>query len=129
MIGPVHQFKLSDIQPHLNGLAKALKGASGPTHTVGDVLRLVAREQAQLWLSDGALIITEVCDEPLARVLNVWVATGELDPVLELSDRVEEWARENGCKYMTLVGRRGWLPVLRSRGWQNPQLLLEKELT
>jgi hypothetical protein len=128
VIGPTHNFRLSEIQHLLPKVDDALNSGGGRTHSVGDVLRKVYDGMAQLWYSDTGLLVTEVCDEPKARVLHVWIAAGELEPVLALADRVEEWARDNGCRYMSLSGRTGWLRVLRERGWGSPILHLTKEL-
>lgn len=107
---------------HLAGIEAALDRA-GRTHSLGDVIRQVIAGQAQIWETDGALIVTEIHEAPRARVLHFWVATGELDAVVALSEVVLEWGARNGCSQATLAGRKGWERVLAGAGW-SPRLTL-----
>lgn len=104
------------------GLEKALSLAGG-THTMRDLLAQLDRNEARLWVRDGAAIVTEIQQTPQMRVCHFWLAAGDLDSVVALSRDILEWAREIGCKRATLAGRRGWERVLAGEGW-SPELVL-----
>jgi hypothetical protein len=112
---------------HLAGLVEALE-RGGSTHAVEDVLREIEKGEAQLWEADGALIVTEIHDTPRKRLLHFWIATGELEPVIALSHRALEWAKEQGCTQATLAGRKGWEKALASEGWSPTLILMSREV-
>lgn len=115
------------IQHFLPGLAEALERGGG-THTVEDLIRQIAEGDAQLhWLRNSA-IVTEINDTPRKRVCHFWLATGDLDDVLALSEMVLEWAKRMGCTQATLAGRRGWERVLASEGWTPALTLMQREI-
>ena len=107
---------------HIAGLEKALVH-SGATHTLRDVLDKIVSGDAQAWESEGAVLITELRETPQMRVLHFWLAAGELEDVISLSEKVIEWGRGVGCKRASLSGRRGWEKVLAPVGW-TPELVL-----
>jgi hypothetical protein len=100
----------------------------GNTHTVEDVLAEIERGDAQLWIDDGALIITKVEQYPQARVLSFWLAAGELEPVKALRKRAMEWGKSRGCDRAVLVGRRGWLRALKDTEWRETLAVMEATL-
>lgn len=105
---------------HLAGLEEALQRGGG-THDLSHVLAAVQRGDAQLWLDslDGdAVIVTEVHCAPNEKELHFWLASGTLDSVIALSNKVMEWGRERGCTVATLSGRRGWIKALAPEGWE-----------
>jgi hypothetical protein len=111
-----------------NGLDAAL-GYAGGTHTLGDVLSAVLDGRATLHETEGAAIVTEFIEYPRRRVLNFWLATGALGPVIELSRRVMEWGKGEGCAEAVFLGRRGWVKALEGEGWtQEPMVLMSRQL-
>lgn len=111
---------------HLDKLERAIERDGG--YTLGDVLRAVQEERAQWWESDGAVIVSQVHDEPRRRVVHLWFAAGDLEEVIQLSGRVQDWARSIGCTRATLTGRKGWMRVLESEGWGYEQTLMGREI-
>ena len=107
---------------HIAGLEKALVH-SGGTHTLRDVAEQIERGKAQYWTEGNAAIVTEIREEPQMNVLHFWLATGELEEVIALSEKVIDWGRDMGCEGASLTGRKGWEKVLATRGWE-PQLVL-----
>lgn len=101
---------------HLEGIENALKH-SGGTHALNHVLAAVHEGRAQMWIDGDSVIVTEVNDTPLERVLHFWLAAGALDEVLPLSNKVLEWGRALGCTVATLQGRKGWSRALLKEGW------------
>jgi len=112
----------------LDGIEKALAYA-GDTHTVGEVLSMVANGQAQMWVAENALIVTEVHTYPRHQAVHFWLAAGELDAVIELSHEVLRQAKDAGITRATLMGRKGWVRALADEGWKPSKLVaMEKEL-
>ena len=109
------------------GLEEALR-RGGDTHTVEDVLDQLSMGEARLFENEDALIVVEIHDSPCKRVLHFWLATGELEAVVELSREVLAWAKEWGCKEATLAGRRGWEKVLASEGWAPMLTVMRREI-
>lgn len=109
------------------GLERALF-YSGGTHTMADVANAIESGEAKLWVGEGSAIVTQLFDEPQMRVCHFWLAAGELEPVIALSNRVLEWAKENGCARATLAGRRGWTKALASGGWKEDLVLMGREV-
>lgn len=112
---------------HEAGIRKALANGGG-THGFEDVLQQIADGDAQLWLEQDAVIVTEIHQTPRKRVLHFWLATGELEAVIRLSDKAEGWGRSMGCTLSTIAGRKGWEKVLQKRGWFPMLTLMGKEL-
>ena len=108
------------------GLRKALERGGG--HTLEDVARLIRDGQAQLWAEDEAVLVTQIIDTPQRRELHFWLATGALDKVVDLSNRVLDWGRDNGCEHATLSGRRGWVKALSGEGWTEELVLMGRPI-
>lgn len=112
---------------HLEGLDQALEYDGN--HTLGDVLRKILAGEAQLWEEDDAVIVTEIQQYPQARTVHFWLAAGDLDAVVKLSQRVMAWAKEDlHCTKATLAGRKGWERALASEGWEPKVRIMGREL-
>jgi hypothetical protein len=102
----------------------------GDTHSVADVADAVVRGDAQLWKNDRGIVITEIRHTPKYDTLHFWLAAGEKDATLQLMREAESWARTQGIRKLSAVGRKGWVRVLRNDGWTPSALvLLEKDLS
>ena len=112
-------------QQHAPGVEEALRRCGDP-QTIEDVVAEIARGHAQIWGDERALLVTQVA----GTYLHFWIATGELHATIEWSHRAMEWARTHyGCTKSTLTGRRGWLRALKSEGWREQAILLERDIT
>lgn len=111
----------------IDKLRHALELAGG-THTIDDVWEQVREGSAQLWVEEGACLVTEVQDTPRKRVLRFWLAAGELEPTIALSRKVLAWGKEQGCDMASLTGRRGWDKVLREEGWSPSLTVMTREV-
>jgi hypothetical protein len=102
---------------------------SGHSHTYDDVLAMVEAGKAQAWFGATSIIITEIVLEPQFKVLNYFLAGGNLAELEAMLPLVEAWGREHGCKKATLVGRKGWeRTFLKRQGWTNGLVVLDKNL-
>jgi hypothetical protein len=112
----------------LDQLQKALD-LGGNTHDMGDVAQAIECGEAKLWATEKALILTEVDEYPQRRVANVWLASGDLTEILQMAPAIYDWAREQGCDTITLLGRKGWAKALVADGWSKSKMvLMEKKL-
>lgn len=109
-------------------VAAALEYAED-THTLEDVFMSVLAGHRQFWPGERSAIVTEVQQFPQKKVMHFFLAGGELEELNQMQRAIEPWAREQGCKSITLAGRRGWLrSFLREEGYQPKWTIMSKEL-
>lgn len=118
-----------DIRHFLPDIRKALEHMD--MNSVRDVVQAIQANHAQLWAKDDGLVVTEVDDKPRCRILRFWIAAGDLDDVLTLTDDIYEWGRYIGCDRATSLCRKGWARVMEKDGWtpRDDLVFLEKDLT
>ena len=75
----------------------------------------VASGKAQFWPGKGCAIVTEVKQYPLKRILNVWLAGGDLEELKVMSHFVRSYAEQMYCDAMMIQGRPGWHKVFPQR--------------
>lgn len=76
---------------------------------------------AQIWsgafrifASENAIIAVELKQYPTGAIeLHGMFAAGDLDEIVPLIGRAEEWGRTMGCTYATISSRPGWARVMR----------------
>jgi hypothetical protein len=83
----------------------------------------------QLWLIwDGtcrAAIVTEI----IRGVCFIWALGGDgMKGWLHLHHRLEQWARDQGCRSMQMWGRPGWTRALDAFGYRRTLVVMNKEL-
>jgi hypothetical protein len=105
----------------------ALRYAGG-THTFEDVADNIRAGRMQLWPTQRGCAVTEIVVYPQKKVLNVFLAAGDMDQVLDGIDAVAAWGSAQGCTAMTMSGRTGWKRVLGARGWEPTMITMEKEI-
>jgi hypothetical protein len=84
-----------------------------------DILELLARDQAQLWIAwvDGAVaaaMVSEILDHPRSRECVVLVVGGRNmhNWVGDWLETIAAYARHNGCSLLSASGRQGWQRVI-----------------
>jgi len=105
----------------------ALEYANG-THIYQDIVDAVAVGNMQLWPSTRGCIVTEIVVYPRKKVLNVFLAGGDLDQILDMNDAVAAWALAQGCESATMTGRFGWKKPLMAEGWEPLYATYKKDL-
>ena len=88
-------------------IADALEYAGG-SHTVEDVAVAVATGKAVFFPLIKSCMIVEIIDYPKKAMCRIWLAGGDLDELMQAEGSVCEWAKQNGCAGMEIVGRKGW---------------------
>lgn len=115
-------------------LQRALDHA-GNTHTLEDVADALEAGKAQLWVSESgeSVAVTEVIKYPQKTATRIWLAAGYLEEVVEISERVVDWAKSKGHDFVVILGRRGWERAgkrmnLDQRGWAAGPSTFKREL-
>lgn len=101
---------------------------SGGTHLFEDVKQAILEGRMQLWPAPNSCAVTEIVEYARKKVINVFLAAGQMDEVMDGIESVAEWGRQQGCQSMTLSGRKGWERVLDRRGFRPVMTVMEKEL-
>jgi hypothetical protein len=104
-----------------------------PRFELDDILADIEQERAQLWaIGDWggyvqALIVTRLLWYPRCCALEVHLCGGlDMDRWIHLLDDLEQHARNLGCRFVEVRGRRGWERVLPGYGFRG--IALAKEL-
>jgi len=102
---------------------------AGNTHTLADIKDALDRREMQAWVKGDSFAITSVHQAPRKKILNVFLAVGELEDVLSLEPQIEDFARSEGCDFIEAIARPGWRRSAARRGWKSKQEIYRKELT
>ena len=101
---------------------------SGGTHVFADIVAGCVSGNMQLWPAERACMVTELVVFPQKKVVNVFLAGGDLDQIEDMQESIAQWARQQGCTAATISGRPGWTKVLKSTGWKPLHVTLSREL-
>ena len=118
---------MTELERCRNWICSAL-AYSGGTHTYEDVAEAILDHRMQFWPAPKGCLVTEIVDFPRKRVLNVFIAAGEMRQILDMADDVTAWAKAVGCTGLTIHGRRGWERVFARQGWRPLHTCLTKEI-
>lgn len=115
-------------------LLPAIERTNG-THTEDDVLSGLITGQFKLWPLERSAGITEFViyqdmlrGVPRMKVLNVFLAGGDLAEIVAYTPVLESFGIKNGCSRMTFGGRPGWEPVMSEHGYKRGGVFLYKDL-
>jgi hypothetical protein len=97
-------------------IAKALH-AAGDLLMIDDLRALAIARRVQWWGDERVAIATEVLTYPRRKILNCFMAAGELGAIFDLQDDVVGFAREHGCSHMIAHGRPAWGRIGAASGW------------
>ena len=120
----VYESELDRCRPWIEA---ALEYCNG-THEFEDVCQSVAAGRMQLWPAERGCIVTEIVVYPRKKVLNVFLAGGELDQILDMYEAVKSWALSHACETATMTGRFGWKKPLLAEGWKPLYATYKKDL-
>src|SRR5262245_55054014 len=89
---------------------------SGGLHDAADVLHELQTDNTKFWrASPNSFLVGEIVTYPRRRILNYWLAGGDLKEVLAFSEEYKPLARAAGCDAVFLTGRPGWERVLAAK--------------
>ncbi len=127
---PVRFFALqsSQIDDYWEWIEPLLQKVKQSEWTPDDVKEELKAQRAQLWGIPGSLWITKIEEVGNTKRGVVWIAAGDdLKTGLRyFRGYTEPWLKSQGCKYIQLIGRHGWLRVLPD--YREAGIVLEKSL-
>ena len=117
-------MKLEDYRPQIEA---ALEHA-GNTHAFEHILEGVVEGRMQAWQNGNSIAITEIICYPLKKSLNVFIAGGKSEELVEMLKSAEEWGIKQGCSKITFAGRKGWLRYFKKSAFKQSIIFMEKSL-
>ena len=75
------------------------------------------------------VVVTEIIKRKHGKVCHVYIVTGrQMSKWQHLISRVEEFAKDEGCKMVELIARPGWQKVYNNHGYKKTHIVLEKQI-
>jgi hypothetical protein len=100
----------------------------GATHTKEHIREAIHRNNAVLWPSENAVILTAMIFYPIGiKCCSVWLQGGELAELETMYPAIEKYARAQGCDWLIGWGRDGWVRAMP--GWVSCGTRRKKVLT
>ena len=88
------------------------------THLFSDIVDSVKQGHMQFWPAEDACAVTEVCVYPRKKILNIFLAGGNMDTIVDMDESAVMYAKTIGCDGVSVNGRRGWQKVLAKKGYR-----------
>ena len=125
--------KIDEAWHHVeSNIADALAGSNGYA-LASNFKEWIKEKKMQLWIlwdkesehKYYGVVVTEIIQRPLQRVLNIKIMTGtHREKWQHLVKEIEDFAWFNNCDSMELVARPGWEKVLKRFGYKKSHVLL-----
>lgn len=101
---------------------------SGGTHLFEDVERGILEGRMQIWPAPNSCAVTELVEHARKKVLNVFLAGGDMDELIDMIESAAAWGGTQGCTSLTLSGRKGWERALSKTGFKPLHIVMEREI-
>lgn len=112
-------------RPHI----EAALAYADDTYGYDDVAQMVMDGSCQAWPGEQSVVITEIMLFPRKKVLNIFLAGGNLNEIEAMTPLILQWGKEQGCEAATFTGRRGWARTyLTKQGWSESLVMFAKRL-
>lgn len=98
------------------------------TYTENDLLAGVLAGQYRLWLGTKSAVLTEVLQFPRIKVAHWFLGGGDLEELISMEPEIINWAIANGCRRMSVSGRKGWERAIKAHGYEFCGLTVFKDL-
>ena len=127
----VDPARVKEIWPHAGPLLEAACYRTGLT-AFEDIEAGIVAGNSLLWLAWNGLMIesaaaTVIISTAIGKVCIITACGGsDMRRWLPLIDRIEAYARAEGCRRVRIYGRKGWLRVLN--GYREEHVIMDKEL-
>jgi len=118
---------MSELDRCRKWLESALEYAGG-THEWSDIVDSVSTGRMQLWPAEKSGAITEILCYPRKKVLHVFLAGGDMIELVNMIEDASRWGVSQGCKSITMSGRKGWQRVLNKDDWSLKAVTMGREL-
>ena len=75
------------------------------------------------------VVVTELIKRKFGKVCHIYIMTGrQRHKWQHLISKIEDFAKEEGCKMMELIARPGWQKVLNLFNYKRTHVVLEKKI-
>lgn len=110
---------------------------AAPTHTPGDMKEEFQESRKHLWIIwDGtdtdnihAIVVTSIHQYPLQKTCHIVGCVGsDFRQWVHLLEKMEAWAKREGCDVLEMSARLGWKKVLQPMGYNATHIRLDKGL-
>lgn len=114
------------VTSYLPLIASALAHDPVPNYTLDDVLAAIDAGRMKPWFGYRSIVLTELGDYPLGKVLHVFLAAGDGKELEQMEPHIMAWAKAQGCTRATMAGRKGWLRswLTRHLPWTDSGMVL-----
>jgi hypothetical protein len=132
MLYGIPAAELPAVWPHVVRDIEEAANSSRGKYTADDMRGEIERGDCQLWIwhteTARAVVVTQIHSYRRLKCCWVRIATGHnyRECAAQVMQRIEAWAKENGCDAMELIARPGWSRVLD--GYDMTHVYLEKRL-
>lgn len=99
-----------------------------PLWTLDDVRIELEQGRAHLWLGERSAMVTTIQDFNGERIIECWLAGGDMGEILSVTPIIEDHARSVGCTQAHITGRRGWVRALAPQGYEHYATVVRKLL-
>tara|TARA_B100000902_G_scaffold264479_1_gene250597 strand:- start:36 stop:416 length:381 start_codon:yes stop_codon:yes gene_type:complete len=96
------------------------------THSLLDIFGMLVSGHAFLVALKNSAGILEIVEYPKYKSCRIWLAGGEMDELLKVYPKIQEWAKYKKCKKIEIIGRKGWEKVFKDH--KKEAVVLTKEL-
>ena len=99
------------------------------SHTFDNVVSQVLSGQMHFYTLPNSYVIMERQTYPQHSVYHCFLAGGDKLEIEDAQPMLMKNAKHLKCKYVTIVGRGGWIRELRKFGWKHQYSVLSKEVS
>jgi hypothetical protein len=87
------------------------------------------KKQSKAFDKYFGVVVTEIIKRKFGKVCHIYIMTGKQRTKWQhLITKVEDFAKQEGCKMMELIARPGWQRVLDDYGYKRTHVVLEKQI-
>jgi len=99
------------------------------THSIEDIEAGIEAGEFHFWPGKNCAFVTEIAQHPRMKILNLFLAGGDLAEITEMEASIIAWAKTLGCTRVIQIGRAGWMKTYRNLGYRvTPMIGAYKDL-
>lgn len=125
------------VWPKVSGFLDAAVRTSGGNYTLQTVIEGLIEQHLGLWVvfdekdEPIAAATTRIVQYPNRKALAIdWIGGRRMREWLPmLAEKMDQYAKDNGCKHIEGMGRAGWVKALQPYGYKQWVPTYRKELT
>lgn len=111
----VYTLQAAEALARWDELSPILSRVEGMDTPLSHMREMVASREAQVWCIGDPIecvLLTKIENTKEYRYGLLWIAAGDLRLVEVANKIVEPWFKSLECKYVQIIGRRGWKKIL-----------------